>query len=167
MCPSGICPPVGPHQVCPVLTLPVLVVTHGCALRTCACLLRSCCRAPSEPASSAVLTPFTERVFQTDDPLGWTDTPTLVVPTCFCKGFCGPNMLRATYLEGPFLPPSSSMGELCTCMRNLLRISLMPQKTCNGQMAPRSRIFFAGDKALMEGRPHFAVAPALLEATYL
>lgn len=76
-------------------------------------------------------------------------------------------MLRANSLEWPFLLRSSSVGELSTCMRNLLQISLILQEMHAMGKWPRGPTFFAGDNTLVEGCHHFAVDPSLLVARYL
>lgn len=103
-----------------VLTVPVA----GCDEWLCSYLEHL--PVPSGP--TLVFTPFTEMVFKIYNSLDLTDTQTLGVASCFCEGFQGSSMIR-TVLKEPFLPLSSSIKELDSCLRNLLLVSLIFQKT--------------------------------------
>lgn len=118
---TRICAPLAPSCLGQlVLTVPAT----GCDEWLCSYLEHV--PVPSGPA--LVFTSFTRMVLKIYNPLGLTDTQTLGVANCFCEGFQGSSMIR-TDLKEPFLPLFSSLKELDSCLRNLLLVFSIFQKT--------------------------------------
>lgn len=106
----------------------MLVEIHGSALTENMCPFPQALLQSTKLSISLELTSFTKKVFKTCVALSLIETPR--VTDAFVKGFVDPAWSE------PSLLLSSSVGELGTCLRNPLLISLM------FQMAMRSIGFF-------------------------